>query len=85
MDMSATKIFQAGEVIFKEGDKGDLMYILLEGSVELKVKVEKGEAVIKVFAEPDAHFTLLDIEIRSTGAAPTLQLSGVTAERARAK
>lgn len=43
------------------------------------------EAVIKVFAEPDAHFPLLDIEIRSTGAAPTLQLSGVTAERARAQ
>ncbi|MFN8032363.1 MAG: holo-ACP synthase [Mycobacterium sp.] len=43
------------------------------------------EAVIKVFAEPDAHFPLRDIEVRSTGSAPTLHLSGVTAERARAQ
>lgn len=43
------------------------------------------EAVIKVFADPEAHFPLLDIEVRSTGAAPTLRLSGVTAERARSQ
>jgi CRP-like cAMP-binding protein len=30
--------FNAGQVIFKEGDPGDLMYVVHEGEVELHVK-----------------------------------------------
>jgi CRP-like cAMP-binding protein len=30
------RLFETGEVIFKEGEKGDIMYVLLEGAVDLK-------------------------------------------------
>ncbi|BBZ79852.1 holo-[acyl-carrier-protein] synthase [Mycolicibacterium anyangense] len=54
------------------------------GSVaRLAARFAAKEAVIKAFAAPEAHFSLRDIEICSTGSAPTLQLFGVTAERAR--
>lgn len=37
--------FAAGDVIFKEGDDGDLMYVVKEGEVELKVKHRLVEVV----------------------------------------
>ncbi|WP_328352181.1 holo-ACP synthase [Mycobacterium sp. NBC_00419] len=56
------------------------------GSAErLAARFAAKEAVIKVFGEPDAHFPLQEIEVRSTGSAPTLHLSGATAARARAQ
>ncbi|HXZ53829.1 MAG TPA: cyclic nucleotide-binding domain-containing protein [Burkholderiales bacterium] len=30
--------FRAGDTVFREGDPGDLMYVVREGSVELRVK-----------------------------------------------
>ena len=56
------------------------------GSTErLAARFAAKEAVIKVFAEPDAHFPLQEIEVRSTGSVPTLHLTGATADRARAQ
>lgn len=40
------------------------------------------EAVIKAFAEPEASFPLLEIEVARSGAAPVLNLTGSTADRA---
>ncbi len=51
-----SKYFEAGEVIFKEGDKGQIMYILVEGCVELRKKVEGGETVLKVVKTPNEFF-----------------------------
>ena len=65
------KQFEPGDVIFKEGEKGDLMYVLLEGAVELKKKVERGEAVLKVVDTPNDFFgemALLDDRPRSASA-----------------
>jgi CRP/FNR family transcriptional regulator, cyclic AMP receptor protein len=65
------KSFEPGDVIFKEGEKGDLMYVLLEGAVELKKKVERGEAVLKVVDTPNDFFgemALLDDRPRSASA-----------------
>lgn len=54
------------------------------GSAErLAARFAAKEAVIKAFAEPEAHFPLVEIEVRSRGSAPTLHLSGATAERAQ--
>jgi CRP-like cAMP-binding protein len=36
---------QAGEVIFKEGDPGDMVYVVLDGSVELRVNGHLVETV----------------------------------------
>jgi CRP-like cAMP-binding protein len=65
------KSFEPGDVIFREGEKGDLMYVLLEGAVELKKKVERGEAVLKTVDTPNDFFgemALLDDRPRSASA-----------------
>jgi CRP-like cAMP-binding protein len=65
------KSFEPGDVIFREGEKGDLMYVLLEGTVELKKKVERGEAVLKTVDTPNDFFgemALLDDRPRSASA-----------------
>ncbi len=71
MDASAQKVFEAGDTIFREGEVGDRMYILLNGAVELRVKLDKGEAVIKVVDTPNDFFgemALLDDRPRSATA-----------------
>jgi len=65
------KQFKPGELIFREGEPGDLMYVLLEGAVELKKRVEKGETVLKVVDTPNDFFgemALLDEGPRSASA-----------------
>ncbi len=71
MPSDNVKQFEPGELIFKEGEEGDLMYVLLEGAVELKKKVERGEAVLKVVDAPNDFFgemALLDYGPRSASA-----------------
>lgn len=61
----------AGKVIFREGDQGDEMYILVRGAVELRKKVEGGEAVLKTVREPNEFFgemSLIDEGPRSATA-----------------
>lgn len=63
--------FESGDVIFREGDEGDLMYILVSGAVELRKKVEGGEAVLKVIETPKEFFgemALIDGRPRSATA-----------------
>jgi CRP-like cAMP-binding protein len=65
------KTFESGDLIFKEGEKGDLMYVLLEGAVELKMKVEGGETLLKTVDTPNDFFgemALLDDRPRSATA-----------------
>jgi CRP/FNR family transcriptional regulator, cyclic AMP receptor protein len=65
------KLLEPGDVVFKEGEQGDLMYVLLEGAVELKKKVERGETVIKTVDTPNDFFgemALLDDRPRSASA-----------------
>ena len=65
------KLLAPGDVVFKEGEAGDLMYVLLEGAVELKKKVERGETVIKTVDTPNDFFgemALLDDRPRSASA-----------------
>jgi CRP/FNR family transcriptional regulator len=65
------RLYEPGDLIFKEGEKGDRMYILLEGSVELKMRVERGETVLKTVDTPNDFFgemALLDDRPRSASA-----------------
>ena len=71
MEGGTTKVYKQGEVIFREGDPGGFMFVLLDGAVELKVKVERGEAVIKTVDTPNDFFgemALLDDSPRSATA-----------------
>jgi len=66
--------YESGESIFREGEVGDLMYILLLGSVDLKMKVERGETVLKTVDTPNEFFgemALLDDRPRSASAVAT--------------
>jgi CRP-like cAMP-binding protein len=60
------KTFSAGAVIFKEGELGNVMYIVKEGSVELRVRGILVETVAQngVFGELD----LIDGKARSATA-----------------
>jgi CRP-like cAMP-binding protein len=68
------KQFEPGEFIFLEGEAGDLMYVLLEGAVDLRKKVERGDAVLKTVDTPNDFFgemALLDDRPRSATAIAT--------------
>jgi CRP-like cAMP-binding protein len=65
------KLYESGDLVFKEGERGDLMYVLLEGAVELKMRVERGETVLKTVDTPNDFFgemALLDERPRSASA-----------------
>lgn len=51
-----TTNYEAGGIIFREGEVGELMYILVEGAVELRKKVEGGETVLKIVETPNEFF-----------------------------
>jgi CRP/FNR family transcriptional regulator, cyclic AMP receptor protein len=63
--------YAEGEVIFKEGDPGNVMYILQAGKVNIKKKVENGEKLLKVVEMEHDFFgemSLLDGSPRSATA-----------------
>lgn len=63
--------FQSGDFIFKEREKGEEMFILLEGAVELRKKVETGEQLLKLVDQPNDFFgemALIDGNPRSATA-----------------
>ncbi|HUW40777.1 MAG TPA: Crp/Fnr family transcriptional regulator [Rectinemataceae bacterium] len=71
MEKDNVRIFEPGERIFTEGEEGDVMYVLLEGSVDLKKRVEGGQAVLKTVDTPNDFFgemALLDGSPRSATA-----------------
>lgn len=62
------------QIIFREGEPGKVMYILLSGAVDLKKKVEKGEKVLKTVDTPNDFFgemALIDDRPRSATAVAT--------------
>ncbi len=66
--------FDAGDRIFSEGEHGDLMYILLQGAVDLTMKVDRGETILKTVSSPNDFFgemALLDDRPRSASAVAT--------------
>ncbi|HUW71266.1 MAG TPA: Crp/Fnr family transcriptional regulator [bacterium] len=66
--------FDAGDRIFSEGEHGDIMYILLQGAVDLTMKVDRGETILKTVSSPNEFFgemALLDDRPRSASAVAT--------------
>ncbi len=61
---------QAGEVIFKEGDAGDGLFIVLKGSIRISKRSATGEEALAVL-EPPAYFgemALIDLAARAADA-----------------
>jgi CRP/FNR family cyclic AMP-dependent transcriptional regulator len=76
-----SRAYKAGETVFREGDDGFVMYVVLEGAVKLSVTGRSVEKVVKggVFGE----MALIDSSPRSATAvaATDCTLVSVTAER----
>lgn len=75
--------FDAGDRIFSEGEHGNLMYILLQGSVDLMMKVDTGQTVLKTVSAPNDFFgemALLDDRPRSASAIATRRTSVIAVD-----
>ena len=71
----SVKYVEEGEVIIKEGDPGDLFYVLEEGSVAISIK---GETIGELFASGSASFGDLAIMYNSPRAATITGTSDCT-------
>ena len=62
--------FHKGQVLFKEGDEGEDMYIIQSGRVAIKKKVRDGEATLAILEKGDffGEMALLERMPRSAGA-----------------
>jgi CRP-like cAMP-binding protein len=49
------KEYNAGEIIFSEGDTGKALYIIMAGSVKISKKVDPGEKILASFG-PASYF-----------------------------
>jgi CRP-like cAMP-binding protein len=62
--------FKAGEVIFREGDPGDRLFLIIDGSVRISKFIGANEEALAIL-EPKSYFgemTILDAEPRSAWA-----------------
>ena len=74
MRQQAFTVYESGETIFREGESGDLMFILVDGCVEIRKKVENGETVLKKMEKPNEYFgemAIIDGRPRSATAIAT--------------
>jgi len=61
------KVYQDGEVIFRQGDIGDSMYVVQEGRVEVFVESDGKEVRLRVLGEgePVGEMAIFAREVRS--------------------
>jgi CRP/FNR family transcriptional regulator, cyclic AMP receptor protein len=67
-ELTQQKSYPAGEVVFEQGDVGDSLYLLVEGSVDVIRKTPDGqEHVLASLDAPDffGEMSLIDKEYRS--------------------
>jgi len=74
MVASKTKFFSKGEIVFREGEPADHMYILVSGEIELSKPGENGVVMLKKVSSPNEFFgemALIDGKPRSATATAT--------------
>jgi CRP-like cAMP-binding protein len=66
-ELSRQRRFAAGEVVFREGDAGDALFVLAKGEVEVLARGHGGERLLAVLEPPTAfgEMSLVDREVRS--------------------
>jgi CRP-like cAMP-binding protein len=68
--IGGVRSFKADEVVFREGDAGDGLFIVIKGSVRISKQCASGEEALAVL-EPPAFFgemALIDFSARAAGA-----------------
>ena len=69
-------IVEPGKLLFAKGDKGDALYVLLEGEVEVRTSTEAGKDVRLASLKPPAvigEMAVLDGGVRSADIAAILK------------
>lgn len=82
--MKAVRTYAPGDIIFAENERGEEMYILSSGSVELKKRTEKGETLLKVIDQPNDFFgemALIDENPRSATALSVAESKLIVVDR----
>jgi len=67
-DLSRPRKFQAGQVIFEEGELGDSLFVIVQGEVEVARRDPKGAPrVLATLGQPEffGEMSLIDKEYRS--------------------
>lgn len=67
-DVAEVKVYSAGDIVFREGDMGDSIVIIVSGKVDLiKKKKDGSEAVLTTFSKGAffGEMTLINVESRS--------------------
>lgn len=67
-DVAEVKVYSAGDIVFREGDMGDSIVIIVSGKVDLiKKKKDGSEAVLTTFSKGAffGEMTLINVEPRS--------------------
>ncbi len=64
---SLGKVYGDGEVIVKQGEVGDCMYVIQEGQVEILMEKEGSEILVRTLDENDffGEMAIFDREVRS--------------------
>ena len=83
------KKLEQGEVLFNEGEKGDVMYLIREGKIKITKGKDEDEKVLAVLKEGDffGEMAIIDGSPRSAGAiaASTVSLLVIDKETFRSK
>jgi CRP/FNR family transcriptional regulator, cyclic AMP receptor protein len=66
-ELSRARRFARGDVVFREGDLGDCLFVLASGAVEVSARGEGKDRVLAVLEAPAAfgEMSLIDREVRS--------------------
>lgn len=64
------KIYQDGEIVIRQGDRGDSLYVIQEGQVEILVEKEGREIVLRVLGPNEliGEMAIIEKEVRSATA-----------------
>jgi CRP/FNR family transcriptional regulator, cyclic AMP receptor protein len=75
--MGETLSYRAGERIFEKGDEGNAAYIIIEGTVDVLVPIEGGEAVVANLSKKEifGEMAVLCDQPRSTAIAARTDLT----------
>ncbi|KIM00159.1 cAMP-binding protein [Paramagnetospirillum magnetotacticum MS-1] len=82
-------VFEAGQIIFEEGDKSETAFIIRSGSVRIVKRNQTGDVVLVTLTAPKAfgELSLIDNTPRSAAAiaAERTELMVITADKFKAK
>jgi CRP/FNR family cyclic AMP-dependent transcriptional regulator len=78
------KIYQDGENIVRQGEKGDCMYVILEGQVEVISEIENREIRLAVSGEGDffGEMAILGRDVRGATVRAVGQVRALTVDKA---